>query len=262
MVGVGPGDPRELTSWARAAIAGSDLIIGLKPRIELVRGLTEGKEVKFTGISEDETGSLTGIEQEVTWAELAIQEAREGKTVALLCAGDAGIYGMAGLVFEVLQRSGEKIEVEVVPGITALNAAAARLGAPLMQDFAVVSLSDLLTPWEITAKRLEAAARSDFVIVLYNPRTQHERRCWQITKAQKILLKHRPPSTSVGLVNNIGRGDEKKILTTLGRMLEYDIGLLTTIVVGNSSTFVYRDRLVTSRGYHGEYSNGKWSRYL
>ncbi|MBA7502455.1 Cobalt-factor III methyltransferase [subsurface metagenome] len=262
MVGVGPGDPRELTSWARAAIAGSDLIIGLKPRIELVGGLIEGKEVKFTGISEDETGSLTGIEQEVTWAELAIQEARKGKTVALLSAGDAGIYGMAGLVFEVLQKSEEKIEVEVVPGITALNAAAARLGAPLMQDFAVVSLSDLLTPWEITAKRLEAAARSDFVIVLYNPRTQHERRCWQITKAQKILSKHRPPSTPVGLVNNIGREDEKKILTTLGRMLEHDIGLLTTIVIGNSSTFVYGDRLVTPRGYHGEYSNGKWSRYL
>jgi len=238
------------------------MIVGLKPRFELVRELIEGKKIKLTGTSEDETSSFTGLEREVAWVELALQEAKMGKTVALLSAGDAGIYGIAGLVFEMLRRDDEKIEVEVVPGITALNAAAARLGAPLMQDFATISLSDLLTPWEITAKRLEAAAQSDFVIVLYNPRTRHERRRWQIAKAHEILLKHRLPSTPVGLVDNIGREDEKKVLTTLGRMLEHDIGPLTTIVVGNSSTFIYKDRLVTPRGYQGKYSDGKWSQYL
>lgn len=262
LVGVGPGHPRELTPRAKTAISESQVIVGLKPRIELVRGLTKGKEVKLTGTSEEETSSFTGLEREVAWAELAIQEAGKGKTVALLSAGDAGIYGIAGLVFEMLQRSEEKIEVEVVPGITALNAAAARLGAPLMQDFATISLSDLLTPWEIITKRLEAAARSDFVIVLYNPRTQQERRSWQIAEARDILLKHRSPSTPVGIVNNIGRENENKALTTLGRMLEHDIGPLTTIVVGSSSTFVHRGRLVTPRGYRGEYSDGKWSRYL
>jgi precorrin-3B C17-methyltransferase len=262
LVGVGPGHPRELTPRAKAAIAESQVIVGLKSRIELVRELIGGKEVKLTGTSEEETSSLTGLEREVAWAELAIQEAGKGKTVALLSAGDAGIYGIAGLVFEVLQRSKEKIEVEVVPGITALNAAAARLGAPLMQDFAVVSLSDLLTPWDITAKRLEAVARSDFVIVLYNPQTQHERRRWQIAEARDILLKHRPPSTPVGIVNNIGRENEKKVLTTLERMLEHDIGPLTTIVIGNSSSFVYRDWLITSRGYRRKYSDGKWGQYL
>lgn len=238
------------------------MIVGLKPRVELVGELTEGKEIKLTGASEEETSSFTGIEQEVAWVELALQEAKRGKTVALLSAGDAGIYGIAGLVFEVLRRDGEKIEVEIVPGITAMNAAAACLGAPLMQDFATISLSDLLTPWEITAKRLEAAAQSDFVVVLYNPRTRHERRHWQIAKAQEILLKHRPPSTPVGLVDKIGREDEKKVLTTLGQMLEHDIGPLTTILVGNSSTFVYRDQLVTPRGYQGKYSDGKWGQYL
>lgn len=244
LVGVGPGAVEHFTARAREAIEQSSVIVGYSTYIELVSTQIEGKEVISTGMTE-----------EIDRAKLAVERAASGKIVSVVSSGDAGIYGMAGLVYEVLfdrgWKPGDGISVETVPGVTAMNAIAALLGAPIMHDFASVSMSDLLTPWPVIEKRVEAAAAADFVLGIYNP--QSKRRNWQLKKAQEILLKYRKPETPVGIVKSAYRPAQNVVLTTLAEMCDHEIGMLTTILVGNSHTFSRDGLMVTPRGYENKY---------
>lgn len=204
----------------------------------------------------------TGMKAEVKRCQTAIDRTRSGQNVALVSSGDAGIYGMAGLVLEICAAQGLKVSqpgadreadlfLEVIPGIPALAAGAALLGAPLMHDFAAISLSDLLTPWEVIERRVAAAAEGDFVIVLYNPKSK--KRDWQLRAVAEIILRHRSPRTPAGLVHRAMRTGEEVLITTLGKLPEQQVDMQTIIIVGNSQTFRYGDYLVTPRGYLAKY---------
>ncbi len=242
IVGTGPGGIEHITPCAREAIRRSDVIVGYGTYLELIQDLIEDKEVISTGMT-----------QEVDRCKKAVELARSGKTVSVISGGDPGIYAMAGLVFEILkgQKSGitnqNPIDVEVIPGISAINACAARLGAPLMHDFAVISLSDRLTPWDLIEKRLIAAAMADFVTVIYNPKSKGRQE--QINKAREIFLRYRETETPVGIVKGAMREDESVIITNLRDMLNYEIDMQTTVIIGNSQTFVWNGRMITPRGY-------------
>ena len=245
VVGFGPGDFKHITTRVVEVIQESDLIIGYKTYVDLIQDLVTEQTVVSTGMTE-----------EVARAQEAVRQAETGKKVAVISSGDAGVYGMAGLVYEVLIEKGWKeatgVEVEIVPGISAINSCASLLGAPVMHDSCTISLSDHLTPWELIAKRVEAAAQADFVIALYNPRSG--RRTRQIVEAQKILLRYRSPETPVGLVKSAYRERQEVIITNLAEMLNYDIGMLTTVIIGNSSTFMYDNKIITPRGYRRKYT--------
>nr|MDQ6928580.1 precorrin-3B C(17)-methyltransferase [Actinomycetota bacterium] len=187
------------------------------------------------------------IGDEVVRAKHAVAEANSGLRVALVCSGDSGIYGMASIALEIAATEAPGLDVDVVPGVTAALAASARLGAPLGHDHAVISLSDLLTPWTAIEQRLGAAAKADLVIAMYNPRSQGRR--WQFDAALAILLEHRVPSTPVGIVTAATRGDESVLLTTLGTLDAEAVGMTTCVVVGSSATRVVGGRMVTPRGY-------------
>lgn len=245
MIGFGPGSFEHMTKRAQDAIQESDCIIGYKTYVELIQDLLTDQEIISTGMSE-----------EVSRAQAAVKLAEEGKTVAVISSGDAGVYGMAGLVYEVLIEKGwsEKtgVSVEVIPGVSAINSCASLLGAPIMHDACTISLSDHLTPWELIEKRIDAAAQADFVITLYNPKSG--RRTRQIQEAQRILLSYRSPLTPVGLVKSAYRDRQHIVITDLEHMLDYDIGMLTTVVIGNSSTFLYDNKMITPRGYQRKYT--------
>jgi precorrin-3B C17-methyltransferase len=185
--------------------------------------------------------------KEVERAQIAVDKAKEGKLVVMVSSGDPGVYGMAGVVLEVAAKDNDPVSVEIVPGVTAATAASAILGAPLVSDFAVISLSDLLTPWEKIERRLEAASSADFSIVLYNPQSQG--RVEPLAKAYEIMLKYIDPKTPVGIVRQAGREGEGATITTLREMINADIDMVTTIVVGNSATKVVNGKMVTARGY-------------
>ena len=244
LVGFGPGAPEHMSQRARDAIAEADVVIGYSTYIKLVQDLLDGKEVIRKGMTEELDRSIEAYEQ-----------ARQGKTVALVSSGDIGVYGMAGPTYEVLFQAGwmpdSDITVEVIPGATALNACAALVGAPLTHDFCSISLSDLLTPWPTIARRLEAAARADFVLALYNPKSG--RRTGQIVEAQRILLLHRRPDTPVAIVKSGYRRRQAIQITTLAQMADCEIGMLCTVLIGNSSTFVREGLMVTPRGYANKY---------
>lgn len=247
IVGTGPGSVCHLTEAAKQAIADSDIIIGYNNYVELVRPLLEGKQVISTGMM-----------QEVQRCREAIGLARSGESVALVSGGDSGIYGMAGLVLELVETDARQdpglppLDVRIIPGISAVQAAAALLGAPLMHDFAVISLSDLLTPWDLIKDRLEAAAKADFVIAIYNPRSKSRRT--QIEEAQKIILAHRSLDTPAGIVRNACRDDQTVVVTTLGQLFDYEIDMTSIVLVGNASTFIDAGgRIVTPRGYAAKY---------
>lgn len=248
VIGFGPGSFEHITERAREALQESDVIIGYKTYVDLIAGLLTGQQIVSTGMTE-----------EVSRAQEAVKLAEQGKKVAVISSGDSGVYGMAGLVYEVLIEKGWKretgVEVEVVPGISAINSCASLLGAPVMHDACTISLSDHLTPWSIIEKRIEAAAAADFVVALYNPKSG--RRTRQIVEAQRILLQHRSPQTPVGLVKSAYRDRQEVTITNLQDMLEHDIGMLTTVVIGNSSTFLYEDLMITPRGYQRKYTLGK-----
>ncbi len=219
----------------------AEVVIGYTPYLRLLdRVLAPGQAVEGSG-----------MRQELVRARRAVELAVAGRRVAVVSSGDAGIYGMAGLVLEVLLSSGEhdKVEFEVVPGITAASAAAALLGAPLMNDFAVISLSDLLTPWEVILKRIEAAAWGDFVIVFYNPKSKQRVR--QIAAAREVVLKYRDPATPVGIVTAAGRSGQRVVLSDLAGFLDEEIGMHSVVIIGNSQTYIRDGRLVTPRGYRG-----------
>lgn len=245
VVGIGPGAHAHATPAALEAIREADLVVGYSTYIKLVRPLLEGKEIIKTGMTE-----------EIGRARAAVERAQAGGRVAIISSGDAGVYGMASLVFQVLQelgwRRGQSPELRLVPGMTALNATASLVGAPLGHDFCAISLSDLLTPWPVITRRLEAAAGSDFVIGLYNPASG--RRTRQIVEAQAIIRRHRPGTTPVALVKSAYRKLEDVVLTDLDHCLDYEIGMLTTVLVGSSQTFVFEGYMITPRGYTNKYS--------
>ncbi len=244
LVGFGPGNHDHLTFRAKQAIGEAEVIIGYRTYVRLVRELIEGKEVHYTGMTE-----------ELERARKAVNFAYSGHRVALISSGDVGIYGMAGPALEILKQKGWRpgcgVEVEIVPGVTALSACASILGAPIVHDFAAISLSNLLTPWEVIVKRIEAAAQADYVIALYNPKSG--RRTQQIVETQKILLRYRRPATPVGIVKSGLRQGQRVVQTTLADMLKHEIGMLTTILIGNSTTFTYEGLMITPRGYQRKY---------
>ena len=236
VVGLGPGAGRDLTGRAREALEQAELIIGYTAYIELIREEFSHKEMRSTG-----------MRKEVDRCRAAVEEAVAGKDVAMVCSGDSGVYGMAGLIYEVAQEY-DPIDIEVVPGITAACGGAAVLGAPLTHDFAVVSLSDLLTPWEKIEARLTAAARADFVLCLYNPASRS--RPDYLQRACDILLAAgKSPDTVCGTVRNIGRAGEEARILTLGQLRDTQVDMFTTVFVGNSQTKVLGGKMVTPRGY-------------
>jgi len=235
VVGIGPGDYEEMTVKAVNALNVCDVIVGYHVYVDLVKAHFPDKEF-FT----------TSMRREVDRCKLALDMAREGRDVAMICSGDAGIYGMAGLIYE-LRGEDESVEVEVIGGLTAATSGGCRLGAPLTHDFAVVSLSDLLTPWELIEKRLDCAAAGNYGIVLYNPRSMKRRDYLQ--KACDIVMRHQGPDTVCGVVKNIGREGETAEVMTLSALRDYDADMFTTVFIGNSFTRAINGRMVTPRGY-------------
>ena len=241
VVGIGPGDLQHMTFEANEAIEKSQVVVGYKTYIDLIEPLLVGKKVVSSGMM-----------REVDRCVEALNLAADGQNVALVSSGDAGVYGMAGLVLE-LANSGDRpewrqIRVVVVPGVSAVQAAASVLGAPLMHDFAVISLSDLLTPWSLIRQRLAAAAAADFVVALYNPKSKG--RVTQLQEARDILMQSRGGETPVGIVRNACRSGEERVVTTLAELPDQHVDMFSIVVIGNSSTFVdWAGRLVTPRGY-------------
>ena len=234
LVSLGPGDDALLPPLAREALAASELVVGLEQYVERVRHLLRpGTRVLTLPLGD-----------EVARAENALAEARAGGSVALVSSGDVGVYAMAS---PALELAGDNVDVVVVPGITAAQAASSLLGSPLGHDHCSISLSNLLTPWEIIQNRVEAAALGDFVVSLYNPRSKG--RDWQLGKVKEILLEHRPPDTPVGIVKNAYREDQVFVLTDLASLRPEEVDMLTVLVVGNSQTRLVAGRMVTPRGY-------------
>ena len=238
IVGIGPGNVDEMTPKARALIDSADVIVGYKTYIKLIEKIIGDKKVL-----------ASGMRQEIQRAQLAVDEAQKNLNVAVISSGDAGIYGMAGLLIEMILNQPENLQpkIEITAGVSALNSAAAILGAPLMHDFAVISLSDLLTPFDLIKKRVKLAAEGDFVIALFNPKSKS--RVTNINEVQKILLEYRAGSTPVGIVTNAGRVDERKIISTLENFVDEQIDMFTLVLIGNSKTFVKGDYMITPRGY-------------
>jgi cobalt-precorrin 5A hydrolase/precorrin-3B C17-methyltransferase len=243
IVGIGPGDPASRTPEASAAVAAATDLIGYRLYLDLLGRARAGKRCHASALGEEEKR-----------ARLALDLAAEGRSVALVSSGDPGVYGLAPLVFELLDREARpdwrRIEIEVVPGISALQAAAARVGAPLGHDFCAISLSDLLTPWATIGKRLEMAAAADFVVALYNPRSA--RRQAQLEAAAAILLRHRAPDTPVFVGRNLGRAGEERRVLALADLAAAQVDMLSLVIIGSSRTRrldLEPPRLYTPRGY-------------
>jgi len=236
IVGIGPGSREHMSIRACEVIENSDIVSGYTTYIKLLEKSFKLKEV-----------FVSGMRKEADRCRKALEFALDGKTVALVSSGDSGIYGMAGLMYEIIKESGKDVEAEVIPGITSSTASAALLGAPIMHDYASISLSDLLTDAELINKRVEAAASADFVICLYNPKSKT--RTAGLSGARDIILKHRPGSTPVGIVRDAMRDNESVVITDLERMLDHEADMTTTIIIGNSQTFVSGGRMITPRGY-------------
>jgi precorrin-3B C17-methyltransferase len=224
------------THRAERAIGESTVVVGYRPYLDLIEDLTVGK----TLIS-------SGMRKETERCREALTLAAAGAVVALVSSGDPGVYGMAGLAMELADAEGFDVAIEIVPGISAAGAAAARLGAPLMLDYACISLSDLLVPWEGILKRLEAVAAADLVVALYNPKST--KRIEQIAQAAAIFRKHRPGTTPVGICTAIGTEEERREIADLATFLERDISMRSIVVVGNATTKIIGGRMVTPRGY-------------
>ena len=246
VVGVGPGHHDHMTFRAKEVIQESEIIVGYETYVSLVEDLIDGKEVYRYAMT-----------QEVDRANQSIKFAENGKIVSLVSSGDPGIYGMIGLIYEILAEKGwnrnNGIYVECVPGVSSLNSCGALVGSPLMTDFAVVSMSDLLVPWDMIVKRVEAAALGDYVTVIYNPASK--KRIHQLKDTREIFLKHRDPETPVAIVKGAYRETQKVIVTNLKDMLNYNdmMGMITTVIIGNSSTFDYNGMMINPRGYKSKY---------
>ncbi len=238
VVGIGPGGSEYMTPQALACIEDSDVIVGYTVYVDLIKDLCEGKTVRETG-----------MKKEVDRCKIALDYAVKGKKVAFISSGDAGVYGMAGVMSEVAEGR-DDVEIKVIPGITAACSGAALLGAPLIHDFAVISLSDLLTPWETIEKRIKLAADADFVISIYNPKSK--KRQTYLDRAVEIISEYRDPDTPCGVVRNIGRDGELAQICTLKELPSIEsIDMFSTVFVGNSSTKIINGKMVTPRGYKG-----------
>lgn len=235
IVGIGPGKGDGMTLEAAEALRRSEIIVGYHVYVELVQADFPDKEYYTTPMT-----------KEIDRCRQALSLADQGKTVAMVCSGDAGVYGMSGLVMQ-LHHEFPEVELNVVAGVTAALAGAAVLGAPLIHDFALISLSDLLTPWEKIEKRLSLAAEADFVIVLYNPSSKKRKDYLQ--KACDLILAHQPPDTVCGFVENIGREGERCELLSLSQLRDATVNMFTTVFIGNSQTTVIDGKMVTPRGY-------------
>ena len=238
VVGIGPGDPDQMTILAAKTLENSDLIVGYSVYVDLIKKQYPEKDFM-----------TTPMRKETERCRLALQEAEKGRAVSVVCSGDAGVYGMAGLLYETA-REYRGVEIKVIPGVTAALSGAALLGAPLSNDFCVISLSDLLTPWETIEKRLLCAAEADFVICLYNPSSR--KRADHLQKACDLVLKHRSENTVCGTALNIGREGEEIRILTLGELRDTPADMFTTVFIGNSETLCLMDRMVTPRGYQNK----------
>jgi precorrin-3B C17-methyltransferase len=236
-----------MTFRAKQVIEESDTIVGYDTYVSLVEDLIKGKDVYRYAMT-----------QEVERAKQCVELANEGRIVSLVSSGDPGIYGMAGLIYETLVESGwdpqSGLEVEIIPGVSALNSCASLVGSPLMTDFAVVSMSDLLVPWEIIVKRVEAAAQGDYVIVIYNPSSK--KRIHQLQDTRKILLKYRKPTTPVAIIKGAYRDSQSVVITDLENMEKFadKLGMISTVIIGNSSTYVFKNLMINPRGYTSKYN--------
>lgn len=235
VVGIGPGQYEQMTMRAANALKNSDIIVGYTVYVDLVQEHFADKEFL-----------TTPMRKETERCRLAFEEAAKGRTVSMICSGDAGVYGMSGLMLEMGERY-PQIQVEVIPGVTAATGGAAVLGAPLIHDFAVISLSDLLTPWEKIEKRLLLASEADFVICLYNPSSK--KRHDYLQKACDLMMQHIVPETLCGIVSNIGREGESMKLMTLKELRDTEVDMFTTVFIGNSQTKEMGGKMVTPRGY-------------
>lgn len=236
VIGIGPGCRDLMTQEAISAMEDAEVIVGYKTYIKLVEDFVKDKEVV-----------QNGMRKEVDRCQDAIDIAKTGKKVAVISSGDAGIYGMAGLILELITKQELDIPVKVVPGVTASIGAAAVLGAPIMYDFCHISLSDLMTPWEVIEKRLRLAAEADFVICLYNPRSKG--RSEHLANAFKIMGEFKDGSTPVGIVKDVGREDQEKFICTFDTMDFERVDMTTMVIIGNKSTYIHDDLMITPRGY-------------
>lgn len=236
IVGIGPGDEEYFTGQAKQVLENSDVIVGYTVYVDLVKAFMPDKEYLTTGMT-----------KEIERCKLCYDLANEGKTVALVCSGDAGVYGMASPMYELLAEY-EDVELVVVPGITAANSGAAALGAPLNHDYCVISLSDLLTPWEVIERRLKAAIMGDFAIAIYNPSSK--KRADYLRKACDIMLESGASlDRACGYVENIGRDGMTTEVCTLGELRDRNVNMFTTVFIGNSESYISDNKLITKRGY-------------
>ena len=238
IIGLGPGDAQFITPQAAQALEGSQVACGYTVYLDLIRPQCQGKEVITTPMT-----------QEIQRCRMALEQAAQGKTTAMVCSGDAGVYGMAGLLLELAEEY-PAMEIQVGPGITAAVSGAAVLGAPLIHDFAIISLSDPLTPWEKIERRLDRAAQADFVLCLYNPRSK--RRADHLQKACDIVMRHQSPDTVCGTVRNIGREGQQSQVMTLRELRDAPVDMFTTVFIGNSATRRRGQYMVTPRGYENK----------
>src|SRR6056297_568671 len=236
VVGIGPGNRENMTFEALEALKKSSSVVGYKTHINLIEDLLEDKKV-FSN----------GMRKEIDRCKKAVEIAELGENVSVISSGDAGVFGMAGLVLEIISKSEKDVDMEIIPGIPSANGAAASLGAPLMHDYVSISLSDLLTPWKLIEKRIKLAAEGDFVICIYNPKSKG--RPENLNKAVDIIMEYKLGSTPVGIVKNAKRKGEKVRISNLGRLKEEEVDMTTMVVIGNSNTYTYKDYLITPRGY-------------
>ena len=236
VVGFGPGGKEHMTFKAAEVIQNADVVTGYTTYVNIIKPYFPEKTYKATGMM-----------KEVDRCRMAIEDAMEGKDVAMISSGDSGIYGMAGIIYQLADEMNADIEIDTVPGITAASTAASVLGAPLMHDLAIISLSDLMTPIDLIMKRVDCAGIGDMIVCLYNPKSKG--RTDYLNQAQQILLKHRSPDTPVGIVRNAGRDDEHKEITTLGGLDKAEVDMFCMVIIGNSQTYVSNGRMITPRGY-------------
>lgn len=238
-VGIGPGGEQYITPQAIEAIQQADVVIGYKFYVELIQHLLTRQETFDTGMKKERDRALE-----------AFRIAQEGKCVAVISSGDSGVYGMASLLLEMKVEKAFDVEIEVVPGISAMMSAAARLGAPLAHDFCSISMSDLLTPWGTIDKRIHAAAIGDFITAVYNPKSIQ--RFWQLERLRQVFLEHRSGDTPVGIARQVGRDDESIRVTTLAEFNVDEVDMFTVVIIGNSQTFEADGKMITPRGYYSQ----------
>lgn len=236
VVGFGPGGYEHMTVKAVEAIKKADVVTGYTTYVEMLKEFFPDKHY-----------IATPMMQEVKRCEMAVEEALKDQTVAMVSSGDSGIYGMAGIIYQVAAEKHADIEIETVPGVTAASAAASVLGAPLMHDFAVISLSDLMTPLDLIMKRVDCAGQGDLIVCLYNPKSK--KRTGYVEQAADILMKYRDKETPVGIVRHVGRKGESSCITTLEHLKDADIDMFSVVIIGNSQTYVEGGRMITPRGY-------------